>query len=199
MTLMDLINILTTGSSCRDALPCMNMALKLPGTGFLKWGRLVGEDNLGKMAKKCMKMTKSAFLGQNSGGGTWGRGGGQANFWGSGGGGGGGWFPKSPPTRGNPAVFLPADGEASWLLLPSLVYLLSGGIVQLLIKLQALALVTLLTYIHYITTYITSILLLIFLYYLLAPVANFWKQTHLERSMYLCYLSKAFFTKCTPS
>ena len=114
---------------------------------------------------------------------------------------GGGWrvIPQVPPTRGNPAVFLPADGEASWLLLPSLVYLLSGGIVQLLIKLQALALVTLLTYIHYITTYITSILLLIFLYYLLAPVANFWKQAHLERSMYLCYLSKAFFTKCTPS
>ena len=28
------------------------------------------------------------------------------------------------------AVFLPADGEASWLLLPSLVSLLSGGTVQ---------------------------------------------------------------------
>ena len=27
-------------------------------------------------------------------------------------------------------VFLPADGEASWLLLPSLVSLLSGGLVQ---------------------------------------------------------------------
>ena len=27
-------------------------------------------------------------------------------------------------------VFLPADGEASWLLLPSSVSLLSGGIVQ---------------------------------------------------------------------
>ena len=27
-------------------------------------------------------------------------------------------------------VFLPADGEASWLLLPSLVSLLSGGTVQ---------------------------------------------------------------------
>ena len=27
-------------------------------------------------------------------------------------------------------VFLPADGEASWLLLPSLVSLLSGGMVQ---------------------------------------------------------------------
>ena len=28
------------------------------------------------------------------------------------------------------AVFLPADGEASWLLLPSSVSLLSGGTVQ---------------------------------------------------------------------
>ena len=28
------------------------------------------------------------------------------------------------------SVFLPADGEVSWLLLPSLVSLLSGGIVQ---------------------------------------------------------------------
>ena len=28
------------------------------------------------------------------------------------------------------AVFLPADGDASWLLLPSSVSLLSGGIVQ---------------------------------------------------------------------
>ena len=37
-------------------------------TGFPKWGRLVGRDNLGKMAKNCMKITKSAFLGQNSGG-----------------------------------------------------------------------------------------------------------------------------------
>ena len=27
-------------------------------------------------------------------------------------------------------VFLPADGEASWSLLPSLVFLLSGGTVQ---------------------------------------------------------------------
>ena len=27
-------------------------------------------------------------------------------------------------------IFLPADGEASWLLLPSLVSLLSGGTVQ---------------------------------------------------------------------
>ena len=32
-------------------------------------GSTGGGDNLGKMAKNCMKMTKSAFLGQNSGGG----------------------------------------------------------------------------------------------------------------------------------
>ena len=37
------------------------------------------------------------------------------------------------------------------------------------------------TYTNYITKYITSILLLIFWYYLLAPVVNFWKQTHLGR------------------
>ena len=54
--------------------------------------------------------------------------------------------------------------------------------IVLLIKLQAVPLVTLLlTYTNYITKYITSILLLIFWYYLLAPVANFWKQTHLGR------------------
>ena len=39
----------------------------LADTGFPKWGQLVG-DTLGKMAKNCMKMTKSAFLGQSSGG-----------------------------------------------------------------------------------------------------------------------------------
>ena len=53
--------------------------------------------------------------------------------------------------------------------------------IVLLMKLQALALVTLLTYINYITKYITSMLLLIFWYYLLAPFANLWKQTHPER------------------
>ena len=46
-----------------------------------------GGGNLGKMAKNCMKMTKSEFLGQNSKGG-------QVNFLGSEG---------DPPTRGNPA------------------------------------------------------------------------------------------------
>lgn len=38
---------------------------------FPKWGRLV-RDNLGRLAKNCMKSTKSVFLDQNSGGGTWG-------------------------------------------------------------------------------------------------------------------------------
>ena len=40
-----------------------------PLSGFPKWGRLVGEGNMGKMAKNCMKFRKSTFLGQNSGGG----------------------------------------------------------------------------------------------------------------------------------
>ena len=57
---------------------------KSPYTGFPKWGRLVGGDNLGKMAKNGMKITKSAFL--------VGGGGGQANFWDS-----GGDNPQSPP------------------------------------------------------------------------------------------------------
>ena len=35
-------------------------------SGFLKWGWFVEEDNLGKMAKNCMKITKSTFLGKNS-------------------------------------------------------------------------------------------------------------------------------------
>ena len=50
--------------------------------------------------------------------------------------------------------------------------------IVLLIKLKALALITL---INYIINYVTSILLIIFWYYLFAPVANLWKQTHLER------------------
>ena len=45
-------------------------------SGFPKWGRLVvggwggggGCGNLGKMTKNCMKITNSAFLGENSGG-----------------------------------------------------------------------------------------------------------------------------------
>ena len=59
--------------------------------GFPNWVDWWG-DNLDKMAKNCMKMAKSAFLGQNSAG---------TNFSGSGG------DPPSPspvpPTRGNPA------------------------------------------------------------------------------------------------
>ena len=39
-------------------------------SGFPKWRRQWG-DNLGKMTKSCLKITKSVFLGQNSGG-TWG-------------------------------------------------------------------------------------------------------------------------------
>ena len=50
-----------------------------------------------------------------------------------------------------------------------------------LIKLQALALATQITCINYITKYINSILIQLFWYYLLAPVSNFWKQTHLEK------------------
>ena len=50
--------------------------------------------------------------------------------------------------------------------------------IVLLIKLKVLALVTL---IDYITNYVTSIILIIFWYYLLDPVANLWKQSHLER------------------
>ena len=48
----------------------------------------------------------------------------------------------------------------------------------LLIKLKPLSLVTL---INYINSYVPSILLIIFWYYLWAPVANLWKKTHLER------------------
>ena len=60
-------------------------------------GSTSGGDSLGKMAKNCMKITKSAFLGQNSGGGgaAWG---GTSQFfewW-------GGIPPQSLPTRGNP-------------------------------------------------------------------------------------------------
>ena len=58
----------------------------------------------------------------------------------------------------------------------------------LLIKLQAVALVTLFPYIDYITKYITSTLLLIFWFYLLSLVANFWKQTHLEIYVLFCQM-----------
>ena len=74
-----------------------------------------GGDNLGKMAKNCMKITKSTFVGQNSGGGTWEV---QANFSVS------GykpifWSPPVLPTRGNPGwlavvdVHIKADSMAA--------------------------------------------------------------------------------------
>ena len=70
--------------------------------------------------------------------------------------------------------------------------------IVLLIKLQAMALVALLTYSNYITKYITSILLLIFWYYFLAPVANFWKQTHLERYVPVPLEQSLLFTNAHP-
>ena len=57
--------------------------------------------------------------------------------------------------------------------------------VLLLIKILALTVVTILTHIKYITNHsiIIIIIIIIFWYFLLAPVANIWKQTHLERSV----------------
>ena len=47
------------------------------GNKVSQMGSTCGEDNLNKMAKNCMKITKSPFLGENSGGGGggWGSGG----------------------------------------------------------------------------------------------------------------------------
>ena len=42
MTPRDLRNVHTTGNSCRDALPCMNMALKLPRYFYLLMEKLLG-------------------------------------------------------------------------------------------------------------------------------------------------------------
>ena len=39
------------------------------GNKVSQMGSTCGEDNLNKMAKNCMKITKSPFLGENSGGG----------------------------------------------------------------------------------------------------------------------------------
>ena len=64
-------------------------------SGFPIWVLLVG-DILGKMAKNCMKITKSTFFAQNREG-TWG----QANCLGSA----GGIPPQSSPTSGNPASY----------------------------------------------------------------------------------------------
>ena len=40
------------------------------------------------------------------------------------------WQQYKKLNHGDETVFLPADGEASWLLLPSSVFLLSGSTVQ---------------------------------------------------------------------
>ena len=42
MTPRDLRNIHTTGNSCRDALPCANMALKLPRYFYLLMEKPLG-------------------------------------------------------------------------------------------------------------------------------------------------------------
>ena len=42
MTPRDLRNINTTGNSCRDALPCVNMALKLPRYFYLLMEKPLG-------------------------------------------------------------------------------------------------------------------------------------------------------------
>ena len=42
MRLRDLRNIHTTGNTCRDALPCTNMALKLPGYFYLLMEKPLG-------------------------------------------------------------------------------------------------------------------------------------------------------------
>ena len=49
MTPRDLRNIHNTGNSCRDALPCTNMALKLPRY-FKRWWRslLVATSKFGQ-------------------------------------------------------------------------------------------------------------------------------------------------------
>ena len=50
----------------------LNQCVKLflcHSSGLPKWGRLVEGDNLGKMVKNCMKITKSLFRGKQWGGG----------------------------------------------------------------------------------------------------------------------------------
>ena len=66
--------------------------------------------------------------------------------------------------------------------------------IVLLIRIKALALVTL---INYITNYVTSTLLIKFWYYLLAPVANLWKQTHLDRYVPVPLEQSLFYQICT--
>ena len=52
--------------------------------------------------------------------------------------------------------------------------------IVLLMKLKVLSLITL---VNYITNHVTSILLIIFCYCLLAPITNLWKRTHLDRNV----------------
>ena len=65
--------------------------------------------------------------------------------------------------------------------------------IVLLIKLQALAPVKLLTYINYITKYITSIFFKMFWYYLLAPIGNSWKLSNRERYIPIPLEQRFFF------
>ena len=76
-------------------------------SGFPKWCRLVG-DNLGKMAKNYMKITKSAFLGQNRGGDM----GVQTNFLGIGG------DPPSPPPLGETLLVTAAKNKIACARIP---------------------------------------------------------------------------------
>ena len=57
---------------------------------------------------------------------------------------------------------------------------------------------TLVASINYLTYYVTNILLIIFWYYLLAPVEDLWKQINLERYAPVL-LEQSFFNKYTPS
>ena len=72
--------------------PLTNQVLRVSQLGSTS-----GADNLDKMAKNCMKMTKSAFLGQNSGGG---HGGDRPIFRVVGG------IPRSPPPLGETLVLV---------------------------------------------------------------------------------------------
>ena len=66
--------------------------------------------------------------------------------------------------------------------------------IVLLVRIKALALVTL---INYIANYVTSTLLITFWYYLLAPVANLWKKTHLDRYVPVPLEQSLFYQICT--
>ena len=64
MTPMDLRNIHTTGNSCRDAFPCVNMALKLPRYFYLLMEKpLVATSKFGLLTIKWHSATrKHLFL-----------------------------------------------------------------------------------------------------------------------------------------